>query len=157
MNSFEKEIREKLAEAVEARGCFIVDVDVTASDDITVAIEAMDRDIVLEDCVAIDGVFHEIWNQDERDYSLTVTSAGLDMPFKDPRQFTKALGSKVEVLTRDGRKLIATLEEADGESVVLGFTAWEAVEGSKKKVNVEHHDRFSMDMLNSVRPHIEFE
>lgn len=157
MNAFEKEIIEKLSGAAEARGCFIVDVEVTADDDITVAIESMDRDIVLEDCAALDEVFHSIWNQDERDYSLTITSAGLDMPFKDPRQYTKALGTKVEVLTKTGKKLTGVLEAADGEGIVLGFSAREAVEGSKKKVMVEHHDRFPFAQLNSVRPHIDFE
>ncbi|MGN0195606.1 MAG: ribosome assembly cofactor RimP [Candidatus Cryptobacteroides sp.] len=157
MTDFEKEIIEKLSGPAQERGCFIVDVEVTADDDITVAIEAMDRDIVLEDCVALDGVFHSIWNQDERDYSLTVTSAGLDMPFRDPRQYLKALGTKVEVQLKGGRKLVATLEEANGEGIVLGYSAKEAVEGSKKKVTVQRHDRFTFDQVNSVRPHIEFE
>lgn len=157
MNAFEKEIREKFSKCVEERGCFIVDVEASSDNDITVMIEAMDRSIDLEDCVALDKAFHEIWNQDEKDYSLTMTSAGLDMPFMDLRQYIKAKGSKVEVMLKGGRKFVATLEDADENGVTLRYTAKEAVEGKKKKVEVEHLDTIDFSEVNSVRPYITFD
>lgn len=157
MNAFEKEIREKFSAAVEARGCFIVDVEVDADNNITVMIEAMDRSIDLEDCVVLDKAFHEIWNQDENDYALTMTSAGLDLPFMDLRQYIKAKGTMVEVQARGGKKFIAELMDADGQGVTLKYKAKEAVEGKKKKVEVEHTETFTFDSINSVRPYITFD
>jgi ribosome maturation factor RimP len=90
------------------------------------------------------------------DYALTVTSAGLDLPFKDIRQYRKAIGSQVEVLVRDGRKLIATLLACDETGVSLAWSAKEAVDGQKKKVLVEHEETFPFTALNAVRPHIDF-
>ena len=90
------------------------------------------------------------------DYSLTVTSAGLDQPFKVQKQFQKAVGSKVEVMLKGGKKMIATLTAADEDSITLNYTVKEAVEGKKKKELVEHNDRFTMDQVNAVRPYIEF-
>lgn len=157
MNAFEKEIRERFSATVEARGCFIVDVEADADNNITVMIEAMDRSIDLEDCVVLDKAFHEIWNQDENDYALTMTSAGLDMPFMDLRQYIKAKGTMVEVQARGGKKFVAELVDADTEGVTLRYKVKEAVEGKKKKVEVEHTDTYTYGQLNSVRPYITFE
>ena len=52
--------------------------------------------------------------------------------------------------------MIATLVAADKESITLKYSVKEAVEGKKKKELVEHEDRFTMDQVNSVRPHITF-
>ena len=90
------------------------------------------------------------------DYSLTVSSAGLDQPFKVQRQFEKAVGSKVEVALKGGKKMVATLVAADQDSITLKYSVKEAVEGKKKKELVEHEDRFTMDQVNSVRPYITF-
>ena len=152
-----QEIRENIAEAVAGRGCFLVDVKVSADNDIELAIESEEGTVVMEDCVAIDKAFHEIWDQDVEDYALTVTSAGLDQPFKVLRQFTKAVGSQVEVRLKGGRKFVAELLGATEDTVTLRYSAKEAVEGSKKKVTVEHTDTFPMDQVNSVMPHITFE
>ncbi len=157
MNAFEKEIREKFSQAVEDRGCFIVDVKADSENNITVTIEAMDRSVDLDDCVALDKAFHEIWNQDEKDYSLTMTSAGLDLPFTDLRQYIKAKGTMVEARIKGGKKLIAELTEADESGVCLKYKAKETVEGQKKKVEVEHNEKFSFEQLNSVRPYITFD
>lgn len=157
MNAFEKEIRQKFSPVVEARGCFIVDVEADSDNNITVMIEAMDRCIDLEDCVVLDKAFHEIWNQDEKDYSLTMTSAGLDLPFLDIRQYIKAKGSMVETQLKGGRKFVAELTDVDEQGVTLKYKAKEAIEGKKKKVEVEHVDKFSFEEVNSVRPHITFE
>lgn len=157
MNSFEKDIRERFSARVEERGCFLVDAEVSPDNDVTIVVEAMDRSVDLEDCIALDKVFHEMWDQDADDYSLTVTSAGLDLPFKDIRQFIKARGSLVDVLFKGGRKLTATLVDAEEDGVVLRYSAREAVEGRKKKALTEHEDRFGMEEINSVRPHVSFD
>ena len=150
-------IREKIQEAVSSRGCFLVDVEVTRDNDITIAIESTDSTVQMGDCVEIDKVFHELFNQDEEDYSLTITSAGLDQPFKVEGQFLKAVGTTVEVKFRGGKKLIAGLAAYNGDSITLRYSAKEAVEGSKKKVLVDHEDTFPLAEINSVMPYITFD
>jgi ribosome maturation factor RimP len=72
------------------------------------------------------------------------------------KQYVKALGTKVEVSLKGGRKMVATLVEADETGITLKYSVKEAVEGKKKKEMVEHVDRFEMEQVNSVRPFIEF-
>ena len=150
------EIKEALQSELVARGCFLVDVSISKDNDITVTIESENAKIELDDCVALSRYFETRFDREVEDYSLTMTSAGLDQPFKVFRQFQKAVGTKVEVQLKGGKKMVALLDCADEESVTLKYSVKEAVEGKKKKELVEHVDRFTMDQVNSVKPFIEF-
>ena len=152
--------KENIIQAVEAavseRGCFIVDVTVSAANDIEIVLEKEDGIVDWDDCAAIDAVVHAAFDQDAEDYALTVSSAGLDRPFKVYRQFLKAVGSKVDVKFKGGRRLVATLTAASEDSVTLQYTALEAVEGKKKKEKVEHEEVCPLADINSVTPYIDF-
>ena len=142
---------------IVARGCFIVDISVSKDNDIVLTIESEKGKIELDDCVSLSRYFETKFDREVEDYSLTVSSAGLDQPFKVFKQYEKALGSKVEVSLKGGKKMVAVLEAADEESITLKYSVKEAVEGKKKKKElVEHVDRYTMDQVNAVRPFIEF-
>ena len=150
------EIIDAIGGEIVARGCFIVDVSVSKDNDIVLTIESENGKIELDDCVSLSRFFETKFDREQEDYSLTVSSAGLDQPFKVLKQYLKAVGSKVEVQLKGGKKMVALLEAADEESITLKYSAKEAVEGKKKKELVEHVDRFTMDQVNAVRPFIEF-
>lgn len=150
------DIIDAIGDEIVARGCFIVDVSVSKDNDIIVTIESEKGRIELDDCVSLSRYIETKFDREAEDYSLTVSSAGLDQPFKVFKQFEKAVGSKVEVSLKGGKKMVALLSAADAESITLKYTAKEAVEGKKKKELVEHEDRFPMDQVNAVRPYIEF-
>ena len=130
--------------------------DLYATDTTGIVIEKAEGSVDWDDCSAVDKSFHELFDQDVEDYALTVSSAGLDRPFKVLRQFEKAVGTRVDVRFRGGKRLVATLTAADEESVTLAYSALELVEGKKKKVRVDHEDRFLLSEINSVTPYIEF-
>ena len=142
--------------AVTERGCFLVEVTVSKDNDIEIVLEKAEGEVDWDDCAAIDKVVHEAFDQDVEDYALTVSSAGLDRPFKVAGQFRKALGSKVDVKFKGGKRLVATLTAATEQDITLQYTALEAVEGKKKKEKVEHNDVYALADINSVRPYIEF-
>ena len=151
-----EQIIQAIEGAVAERGCFLVEVTVSATNDIEIVIEKETGSVDWEDCAAIDKAVHEAFDQDVEDYALTVSSAGLDRPFKVLRQYLKAIGTQVDVKFRGGKRLVATLTAATEESVTLHYTALEAVEGKKKKEKVEHEDCFALADINSVTPYVEF-
>lgn len=151
------DIKDAVMPAIVARGCFLVDISVSRDNDITVIIESEEGIVDLSDCEAINDVVVAAFDRDVEDYSLTVSSAGLDQPFRILKQYLKAVGSKVEVALKGGRKMVADLVAADEDGITLRYSAREAVEGSKKKVTVEHEDRFPYSEVNSTRPYITFE
>ncbi|MBR5013193.1 MAG: ribosome assembly cofactor RimP [Bacteroidales bacterium] len=150
------DILDAIGGEIVARGCFIVDVSVSKDNDIVLTIESENGKIELDDCVSLSRYFETKFDREVEDYSLTVSSAGLDQPFKVFKQYQKALGTKVEVSLKGGRKMVAVLEAADEESITLKYSVKEAVDGKKKKELVEHVDRYTMDQVNAVRPFIEF-
>ena len=134
--------KEDIAQAVEAaiqeRGCFLVEVTVSKDNDIEIVIEKEEGDVDWEDCAAIDRLVHETFDQDVEDYALTVSSAGLDRPFKVMKQFEKAIGTNVDVWMKGGKKVKGVLEAVSQEAVT--------VDG----------EVISFDVVNSVRPVVEF-
>ena len=150
------EIIDAIDSEIVARGLYIIEDTVSKDNDVEVTLESEEGKVELEDFVAISRFFETKFDRETEDYSLTVTSAGLDQPFKVLKQFVKALGKKVEVQLKGGKKMVAVLEAADEESITLKYSQKEAVEGKKKKEIVEHVDRFTMDQVNSVRPFVEF-
>ena len=137
------QIIEKISEAVAERNCFIVDVSVSKENDVELIIESQDGTVQMEDCVAIDKTFHLIWDQDVEDYSLTVSSAGLDKPFKVLRQYRKALGKEVVARLKGGKKFVAVLADADEDSVTF-------IHGGQE-------EKVPMDQVNTVAYNIKFE
>ena len=155
--TMEKELILKSIEpAVKERGCFIVDVTVSKDNDVVLTVEKEVGEMDLEDCIALNDTFLAIFDKDVEDYSLTVSSAGLDQPFKVKGQYAKAIGSPVVVLLKGGQKLTGVMTGADEEGITLRYSKKETVEGKKKKIVVEHEDRFGFDSVNSVKPHVEF-
>ncbi len=150
------DIIDAIGDEIVARGCFFVDISVSKDNDIVLTIESENGKIELDDCVSLSRFFETKFDREAEDYSLTVSSAGLDQPFKVFKQYQKAVGSKVEVQLKGGKKMVATLEAADEDSVTLKYTVKEAVEGKKKKELVEHVDRFTTDQVNSVKYYIDF-
>jgi ribosome maturation factor RimP len=133
-----EQITQAIEPAVKARGCFLVEVTVSKENDIEVIIEKEEGVVDWDDCAAIDQVVHAAFDQDVEDYALTVSSAGLDRPFKVLRQYEKALGSKVDVWMKGGKKVKGILEKADENGITVDG---EAIEFA---------------VINSVRPYIEF-
>ena len=151
------EIKDAITGAVVARGCFLVDVKVSKDNDILVIIESEEGVVDLSDCEAVNDVFVATFDRDVEDYSLTVSSAGLDQPFKILKQYQKAVGTKVEVSLKGGKKMVTELSAADENGVTVKYSLRETVEGSKKKVTVEHEDTFPYSDVTMMRPYVEFE
>ena len=101
-------------------------------------VESENGTMTLDDCVAVNGIFESKFDRDKEDYSLTVTSAGLDRPFKVLKQFLKAVGTRVEVSLKGGKKFVADLPGADSEGINVRYAARETVEGKKKKETLVH-------------------
>ena len=151
-----EQIIQAVEPAVKERGCFLVEVTLSADNDIEIVIEKEEGTVDWDDCAAIDAVMHAAFDQDVEDYALTVSSAGLDRPLKVLRQYIKAIGTLVDVKFKGGKRLVATLTSATEDTIGLHYTALEAVEGKKKKEKVEHDDLCPLADINSVTPYIEF-
>lgn len=145
-----------IANYLNDNGLFLVDIEISKDNDITVAIESREADVKIDNCIDIDRIISGIFDRDVEDYSLTVTSAGLDQPFKVLDQYLKFVGSEVEVVVKGGGKMKGILTAASQEGFEVTVSKMVKVEGSKKKVQQDTVTAFAYDNVKSCKPVIKF-
>ena len=137
-------------------GLFLVDIDVSQDNDITITIERHEGSVKVDDCIAIDRIVGAAFNRDDEDYSLTVTSAGLDQPFKVLDQYKKFCGSEVEVVLKKGGKVKGILSGYDDGGFELTTSKMVKKEGFKKKVQEDTVTPYRFEEVKSCKPVIKF-
>ena len=137
-------------------GLFLVDIEVSQDNDITITIERHEGSVKVDDCIAIDRIVGAAFNRDDEDYSLTVTSAGLDQPFKVLDQYKKFCGSEIEVVLKKGGKVKGILSGYDDGGFELTTSKMVKKEGFKKKVQEDTVTPYRFEEVKSCKPVIKF-
>jgi len=150
-----KIIRSLLNEAIAKTEYFLVDLNVGSGNKIRVEIDG-DRGVKIEDCVSISRHIESNLDRDEEDFELTVSSAGMDQPFKILRQYQRYLGRMVEVKTKNGEKIKGKLLKATQEEVELEISSKEKIEGKKKKQLVIKTINVPMEQVKETKVIIVF-
>lgn len=152
--------KERLASLIEKyladNSLFLVDITISPDNDIEITIESLDSDVNLDNCTDINKIIIDAVDRDIEDYSLTVTSAGLDQPFKVLLQYKKYLGKEVIILKKDGTKLTGILTEAAEEYIDIEYSKMVAVEGKKRKEKRETRERLPLSEIKTTKPLINF-
>jgi len=134
---------------------FLVDIKISSENDIEVTIESTEV-VDISNCVDISKIVESGLDREIEDYSLTVSSAGLDQPFKVFRQYQKFIGKEVEVVFKNGTKQTAILSGAQEDKIELSFSKLEKVEGKKKRERVDINQFYSLEEIKSTKPFINF-
>ena len=108
--------------------------------------------------LALFGIAGEYYkfDREEEDFSLTVMSAGIGQPLILPRQYRKMIGKEVEVVLKDGSKLIATLKSFSDDTLTLTYTEKVAVEGKKRKVATEIERSLALSDIKTTKEYLNF-
>jgi len=92
---------------------FLVDVKVGIGNRIKVRVDS-DESVLVQDCRALSKFIESNLDREKEDFELEVSSAGIDFPLTNIRQYIKNIGRSVQVLTVDGStykgKLLAATE-----------------------------------------------
>jgi len=95
-----------------------------------------DQGITIDQCIKFNRALYkkieEAGLYPEGDFSLEVSSPGVDEPLANVRQYKKNIGRKVEVSLLDERKLEGVLKEVGEDSVLI-----EETKGKGKKAVTE--------------------
>ena len=132
---------------------FIVEVKIKPTNNIKVFLDG-DNGISIEKCVSYNRVLYKKIEESgmfpDGDFSLEISSPGLDEPLKLMRQYRKNTGRLVEVLLKDGVKVEGKLLEVfDGHIIV------EETRGKNKKQEIIQHN-FSLENIKSTKIQIVF-
>ncbi|MFT4756645.1 MAG: ribosome maturation factor RimP [Vicingaceae bacterium] len=150
-----KEIVQLVSEKIEGTEYYIVDINVSTSNQIRVEIDG-DKGVKINDCVDISRHIEGNYDREEVDFELTVSSAGMDQPFKITRQYQRYLNREVETKTTSGEKLKGILVSADENAIVLEITRKEKIEGKKKKLLITENKTIPMEQVKETKVVISF-
>ena len=142
-------------EWLEDKDYFLVEVIISPDDKIVVEIDHKEG-VWIEDCVELSRYIESRLNREDEDYELEVGSAGIGQPFKVLQQYYNHVGSDVEVLTKDGRKLTGVLKDADEEKFVVAVQKKVKVEGAKRPKLMEEDEIFRYDEIKYTKYLISF-
>ena len=110
---------------------FFVDMKVKPTNNIKIFLDA-DSGLGIEKCIKINRKLYrqveEMGFYPEGDFSLEVSSPGIDEPLKLLRQYVKNIGRSVEVILNDDTIIEGNLLAATEEQIVI-----ETTEGKNKK------------------------
>ena len=149
-------LKNTIAGYLEFNGLFLVDIEITKDNDITITIEKSEGSVKVENCIAIDKIVSTAFDRDVEDYSLTVTSAGLDQPFKVLGQYEKFNGAEVEVVLKQGGKVKGILGGITPEGFEITTSKMVKMEGAKKKVQQDTVTPYTFEQIKSCKPVIKF-
>lgn len=144
-----------MEEWLEGRDYFLVDVAVSADDRIVVEIDHAEG-VWIEDCVELSRFIESRLSREEEDYELEVGSAGIGQPFKVLQQYVNHVGSEVDVLTADGRKLHGVLAAAGPGSFEVAVKVKRKLEGEKRPKWVEETVTLRYDEIKYTKYSISF-
>jgi len=116
---------------------FLVEIRIKPTNNIKVFLDG-DSGISIEKCIAVNRAMYKRLEGSgmfpEDDFSLEVSSPGLDEPLKLFRQYLKNKGRKVEVVQKDGLKIEGKMLEVTPESIEV-----EEIKGKNKKQEIIRH------------------
>lgn len=146
----EKLVAEVLKDAPEH---FLVSLFIKPTHNVKVMIDG-DKGITIEQCVRFNrqlvALIEEAGIFPPGEYSLEVSSPGVDEPLKLHRQYVKNIGRTVQALRIDQTSLTGVLKEVSNEAITLEYT-----EGKGKKA-VVHQTTIPFTELHSVTVQIIF-
>ena len=146
------EIAEKY---LEGSDMFVVECKATPMGEIELLIDS-DTAVKLEDCAALNRAIEAEFDREVEDYSLMVASAGIGSELKQLRQYKKILGSSVEVLLKDGVKVLAKLNDATEDGIEISYEEKQLVEGKKRKQTVEVTKTYAWEDVKYVKEYLDF-
>ena len=150
-----KRVIEIAERQLEGGDMFVVECKVTPMGEIELLIDS-DTAVRLEDCAALNRAIEAELDREVEDYSLMVASAGIGSELKLLRQYRKILGSSVEVLLKDGIKILAKLDDATDDGIVLSYEEKQTIEGKKRKQVVEVTKEYKWEEIKYVKEYLDF-
>jgi ribosome maturation factor RimP len=136
----------------ELPGYFLIDVNIKPTNNIKVFVDA-DHGAAIDQLSKINRVLYK-WVEENLfpngDFSIEVSSPGLDEPLKLQRQYVKNIGRNVEVLLKSGIKKEGKLLGVYDDEIVV-----EEEKGKgKKKELIEH--KISKEEIKTTKIQIKF-
>ena len=122
---------------------FLVDLKIRPINNIKIFLDA-DSGLGIEKCIKINRALYKIMDEmgiyPEGDFSLEVSSPGIEEPLRIHRQYVKNIGRFIEVTLNDETKKEGKLTAVNDENLVIEFTEGKGKKAVEQKLPVPFTD-----------------
>ena len=137
---------QKLIDGVE--DIFLVSVRIKPINNIKVFLDS-DIGVNIDKCARLNRAMYKVIEEEawypEGNFSLEVSSPGVDEPLRLPRQYKKNVGRNVEVTFLDDTKVEGKMTEANEEGIVVEY-----IEGKNKKAVIHTKEIAYSNMKQTI-------
>jgi ribosome maturation factor RimP len=161
-----KQIEEIVSQYIADSGIFIVEVNVSPGNNINVRIDHP-QGITIDTCAHISRQIESNLNRDVEDFSLEVASAGIGQPFLVRKQYEKVVGKKIELVLKNGRKCIETLQKVEDDGITVSQSPTKFSKKALKTLPAEEQElirteqntniKLTWEEIKSATEHINFQ
>lgn len=134
---------------------FAVSVEVSSQNDIRVLVDN-DNGIAITDCVKVSRLIEGSFDREVEDFSLQVSSPGLDQPLKVARQYKKNEGREMKISLLEGSSLEGVMTKVDETGIQLTIREKRRIEGRKSKEWVEEMHEVKYEDIREAKVVISF-
>jgi len=146
----EKYIKTLAEQKIGGTPLFLVDIKVRPANKIEVFIDSPTH-VTVDECVSLSRHIEAGLDRDKEDFELTVSSPGIDQPFKVFDQYQKYLGKEVSVLKKDGIKIIGQLKHVNDVSVEIATKRTERKEKGKGRHTIIENITLGLDQVKETK------
>ena len=147
-----KIIRDIVLSVTSNTAIFLVDIRVDSANKISVEVDKPEG-VTIEECVMISRAIESGLNRETEDFELEVSSPGLNLPFKVMEQYRKNCGRQVNVVKRDGQKIIGILQHVDDEGIILEIETKIREAGQKRSKTVMQTVAIKFSDIKTTKSH----
>lgn len=141
-------ILQLLEEELERQDLFLVEFQENGEDRFTAYIDGMEN-VTLKQCSDVTRNLREALGKAYDDIEITISSPGLDRPFKHPKQYQKNIDKSIEVILKDGSKINGKLKEVSDEQIVVH--EYKPLKAKNKAQKPVLDDKITAISLNQIK------
>ena len=134
---------------------FAVSVEVSSQNDIRVLVDN-DNGIAITDCVKVSRLIEGSFDREVEDFSLQVSSPGLDQPLKVARQYKKNQGREMKISLLEGISLEGLMTTVNEDAIQITTREKRRIEGRKSKEWVEETHEIKIEDIREAKVVISF-
>ena len=146
----QSELQKLVDSTLEGMECFVVEVSLSASNDIKVLADLFEGHISIAQIKTISRAIASTLGEQSEDYAIEVSSPGMFSPFKVEAQFRKNIGREVVIKLKDGLKANGTMTAFDSQVLTLERTERVAKLVGKGKVDQTVQTQITLEELTSI-------
>ena len=135
---------------------FVVELTISSSNKIHLEIDSSVGFVSIDDCVRVSRNIEHNLDREVQDFELSVSSAGIDKPLRNWKQYPKNIGRSLKIKTRSDEKFEGELTKVNEKEIQISFEELVKIDSKKKKEKVQRTIDLPFDQIQEAKVVISF-